>query len=123
MPIYEYRCLGCGKRSSFLVLSQSSGQTLTCKHCAGTQLERIMSRFAAPKSEEARLESLADPSRFGDVDESDPQSMGRFMKKMGKEMGEDFGDEFDEAMEESGGAEGEGADGEPAADMGSTDID
>jgi hypothetical protein len=65
-----------------------------------------MSRFAAPKSEEARLESLADPSNFGDVDENDPQSMARFMKKMGKEMGEDFGDEFDQALEESEGAEG-----------------
>ncbi len=61
-----------------------------------------MSRFAAPKSEEARLESLADPGNFGDLDENDPQSMARFMKKMGREMGEDFGDELDEALEESG---------------------
>ena len=61
-----------------------------------------MSRFASPKSEEARLESLADPSKFGDVDENDPQSMARFMKKMGKEMGEDMGDDFDEAIEEAG---------------------
>lgn len=123
MPIYEYRCLACGKRSSLLILSQSAANKPTCKHCGSIQLERVMSRFAAPKSEEARLESLADPSHFGDVDESDPQSMARFMKKMGKEMGEDFGDEFDEAMEEAGGAEGESASGEPAADMGSTDID
>jgi hypothetical protein len=61
-----------------------------------------MSRFAAPKSEEARLESLADPSKFGDVDENDPQSMARFMKKMGREMGEDFGDDLDEGLEEAG---------------------
>ena len=61
-----------------------------------------MSRFASPKSEEARLESLADPSKFGDVDENDPQSMARFMKKMGQEMGEDMGDDFDEAIEEAG---------------------
>jgi hypothetical protein len=61
-----------------------------------------MSRFASPKSEEARLESFADPSKFGDVDENDPQSMARFMKKMGKEMGEDMGDDFDEALEEAG---------------------
>ncbi|MDH5296573.1 MAG: zinc ribbon domain-containing protein, partial [Nitrospirota bacterium] len=57
------------------------------------------SRFAAPKSEEARMEALADPSNFGDVDENDPQSMARFMKKMGKEMGEDIGEDMDEAME------------------------
>ena len=58
-----------------------------------------MSRFAAPKSEEARMEALADPSNFGDLDENDPQSMARFMKKMGREMGEDLGDDMDEAME------------------------
>ena len=58
-----------------------------------------MSRFAAPKSEEARMEALADPSKMGGLDENDPASMARFMKKMGKEMGEDFGDEMDEAME------------------------
>ena len=103
MPIYEYRCKDCRKRSSLLVLSLSSPPPLKCKHCQGSNLERIMSRFAAPKSEEARLESLADPSKFGDLDENDPQSMARFMKKMGQEMGEDFGDEVDEAMEESQG--------------------
>ena len=102
MPIYEYRCLDCGKRSSTLVLSAASTTTPACRHCRGQRLERLMSRFAAPKSEEARLESLADPSHFGDVDENDPQSVARFMKKMGKEMGEDVGDDFDEALNEAG---------------------
>lgn len=73
-----------------------------------------MSRFASPKSEEARLESMADPSKFGDIDENDPQSMARFMKKMGKEMGEDLGDDFDEVLEEAGGDM-------PGSDMGDLD--
>jgi putative FmdB family regulatory protein len=105
MPIYEYRCRDCGKRNSVLMLSLTTRTPPACKFCQSTQLDRIMSRFAAPKSEEARLESLADPSNFGDVDENDPQSMARFMKKMGKEMGEDLGDEFDQALEESEGVE------------------
>ena len=58
-----------------------------------------MSRFAAPKSEEARMEALADPSKLADLDENDPRSMARFMKKMGKEMGEDLGGDLDEALE------------------------
>jgi hypothetical protein len=87
MPIYEYRCTACGKRSSILVLSVSNAAP--------------MSRFAAPKSEEARLESLADPSKFGDLDENDPQSMARFMKRMGQEMGEDLGDDFEESLEDA----------------------
>nr|MBI3614312.1 zinc ribbon domain-containing protein [Nitrospirota bacterium] len=105
MPIYEYRCQDCGKRSSLLVLSISH-PPLACKHCHGAKLERVLSRFASPKSEEARLESLADPSRFGGMDEDDPKSMARFMKKMGEEMGEDLGDDVEAAMGEAG-AEGE----------------
>lgn len=102
MPIYEYRCCECKKRVSVLTLSASQASTTVCTFCGSANLERLMSRFASPKSEEARLESFADPSKFGDVDENDPQSMARFMKKMGQEMGEDMGDDFDEALEEAG---------------------
>ena len=71
-----------------------------------------MSRFAAPKSEDARLESLADPSNFGNLDENDPQSMARWMKKMGREMGEDVGEDFEETLDEAGadGGESDGTD-------------
>ncbi|WP_447977613.1 FmdB family zinc ribbon protein [Candidatus Nitrospira bockiana] len=103
MPIYEYRCTECRKRSSILVLSLASQPAPTCQHCGSAKVQRLMSRFAAPKSEEARLESLADPSHFGDLDENDPQSMARFMKKMGKELGEDLGEDFDEALGEAQG--------------------
>jgi len=60
-----------------------------------------MSRFARVKSEDERLESMGDPSSFGDFDENDPASVGRFMKKMGKEFGEDLGDDFEGAMDEA----------------------
>jgi putative FmdB family regulatory protein len=118
MPIYEYRCKECGKRSSLLVLSISNPPPPACKHCRSAKLERVMSRFAAPKSEEARLESLADPSKFGGLDENDPKSMAQFMKKVGREMGEDFGDDFDDALE------GAGDDlGQDTAESTATDID
>ena len=71
-----------------------------------------MSRFATVKSEDARLESLTDSASFGDLDENDPASVSRFMKKMGKEFGDDLGDDFesavDEAMTEGEGGEGDG---------------
>ena len=65
-----------------------------------------MSRFATPKSEDARLEAAADPSRFGDLDENDPQAVARFVKRMGDEMGEDLGDDLGAAMEEASGEAG-----------------
>jgi hypothetical protein len=58
-----------------------------------------MSKFASPKSEEARLASLTDPNALSGLDENDPESMTRFMKKMGDEMGEDLGEDMAEAME------------------------
>jgi hypothetical protein len=70
-------------------------------------MDRLLSRFAAPKSEDARLESLANPDNFGGLDENDPQSMARFMKKMGEEMGEDVNADIEAMMdhtEDSGDA-------------------
>jgi hypothetical protein len=72
-----------------------------------------MSRFATVKSEDARLDSLSDPSSFGDLDENDPTSIARFTKRMGEEMGEDLGDDVDAAMEEAM-AEGDDAGGDAA---------
>ena len=60
-----------------------------------------MSRFATVKSEAARLDSLADSSSFGDLDENDPGSVARFMKKMGREFGDDLGGDFDSAVDEA----------------------
>lgn len=70
-------------------------------------MSRLMSRFATVKSEDARLESLADPSQYGDLDENDPKSVARYMKRMGQEMGEDLGEDLDAAMDEAM-AEGDG---------------
>ena len=52
-----------------------------------------------PRSEESRLDSMADPSKWGDFDENDPKSMARMMKKMGSEMGEELGPEFNEVVD------------------------
>ena len=84
-----------------------------------------MSRFATVKSEDSRLDSLADPSQYGDLDENDPKSVARFMKRMGKEMGEDMGEDLDAAMDEAmseGPGDGGGEDGEGGlADAGGGD--
>ncbi len=97
MPIYEYLCQECHQRSSILVLSSSQLGSVRCRHCGGPKIDRLLSRFASPKSEEARLESLTDPTNVGNLDENDPKSVARMMEKMGEEMGEDTSD-IQEAM-------------------------
>ena len=109
MPIYEYECHDCRRRVSLLIRSLSSPEPPACPRCGGAALTRVMSRFATVKSEEARLESLASDGSFGDLDENDPSSVARFMKKMGKELGDDLGDDFDSAVDEAM-AEGEAGD-------------
>jgi putative FmdB family regulatory protein len=114
VPIYEYHCQDCRRRVSILVRSISHPAAPACPRCGGRNLDRLMSRFARVRSEESRLDALADPSALGGLDENDPQSVARWAKKMGKEMGEDLGEDFDqvmeEAMEEEAGGPGMGPD-------------
>ena len=112
MPLYEYCCLDCKKRSTVLVLNLANQAPAACSHCTSVRVERILSRFASPKSEEARLEAWADPSKLAGLDKNDPQSMARFMETMGEEMDEDLGDELSEAMEsdETGSMESDSTD-------------
>jgi len=115
MPIYEYRCEECGSRSTFLVL-KPEGFAPVCKKCGNQRLTRLISRVAFLRSDEERMERLADPSRLGDIDEQDPRSMARWMKRMGKVLGEDMGGDLDqmvdEAMAEETGEAGAAAPGE-----------
>ena len=109
MPIYEYHCADCRRSVSLLVMRISDPTPPRCPRCGGEALSRLMSRFATIRSEEDRLDSLADPSNLGDLNEDDPKSVARWMKKMGGEMGEDVGDDWedsvDEAMEEETSAD------------------
>jgi len=99
MPIYEYKCANCGRISSVLTRTYGAPDQLVCSKCGKPDLRRLVSRFAVVRSEESRLEAMADPSAFADVDENDPRSVARWAKRMGREMGEDLGEEFDEMVE------------------------
>jgi len=116
MPIYEYRCNDCGRISEFLFIKTDEPLIPLCKRCKSKKMSRVLSRVRVVRSEESRMESLADPSKWGDIDEKDPKSMAKWMKKMGKELGEDMGEDVDqmvdEAMEEERGSKSGGEGGE-----------
>ena len=101
MPIYEYRCQRCNKRMSLFIRSFAAVEDARprCAHCGSEDLRRLVSRIAVLGSEERHLDDLADPSSMGDVDENDPRSVGRWMRRMGQETGEDLGPEFSEVCE------------------------
>jgi putative FmdB family regulatory protein len=49
MPIYEYQCEACGKRSSALLSSYSSPDP-ACPQCGKPSLQRLVSTFATVSS-------------------------------------------------------------------------
>jgi len=51
VPIYEYRCDACGKRSSALLPSYAAPDP-KCPHCGKQRLKRLVSTFATVRSEE-----------------------------------------------------------------------
>lgn len=101
MPIYEFRCQSCGKRVSWFrhSFSEAESQKPSCASCGSQELVRLLSRVAVLRSEDARLDAWADPALMGDLDENDPRSMGRWMRRMSQEAGEDLGDEFEEVTD------------------------
>ncbi len=101
MPIYEYRCEDCGRISEFLLIRTDETFLPQCKRCKSKKMSRVLSRVRVVRSEESRMESLADPSKWGGLDENDPKSMAKWMKMMGKEMGGEEGMDVDQMVDEA----------------------
>lgn len=102
MPIYEYACSKCKKVFSFLSKTLTPPGVPSCPKCGNPKMEKMMSRFAAPRgaeepaapseldepklspAEEARMEQV-----MGDiekdmeyVDQNNPKHLAHLMKKM-----------------------------------------
>ena len=120
MPIYEYRCADCGRKTTVITLAVGAAVEPVCRRCGGRSLTKLVSRVAVRRSEESRLESLADPSSLSGLDENDPKSVAKWMKRMGREMGEEAGEDFDaevdQAMEEAAREKEAGESGDAGGD-------
>jgi len=119
MPIYEFRCQACGRPVSIFRRSISAPLNAACPHCGGSDLRRLVSRFAVVRGEDALLDGMDDDSLLAGVDESDPRSVAAWARKMGSRLGEDLGPEFDEMVErmEAGEMPDEEAGGEDGGDF------
>jgi putative FmdB family regulatory protein len=100
MPIYEYYCYDCRKRVSvfFRSMSVASDGAARCPTCAGEHLHRLLSRVSVLKSEESRMENLADPSLMSGLESEDPRALASLMRKMSDEMGEPLDAEMSEVL-------------------------
>lgn len=99
MPNYSYICQNCKKPFSIFLSYEDYGTAeVACPHCGSEQVDRRLSRVRFARSEESRLDSLADPSQLAGI-EDDPKAMAKFMKQMSSELGEDPGEEFNEVVD------------------------
>ncbi len=140
MPIYEYYCGDCRKRVSvfFRTFSEASDAAARCPTCQGAHLRRLVSKVALLKSEESRLDNLADPSLMSGLESEDPRALAGFMRRMSDEMGEPLDAEMhevisrleagespesiDAAMPDMGGEMGGGMDDYGGMGMGGMDM-
>lgn len=99
MPYYPYRCLDCQRRFEiFLSYNEYGTRVVTCPFCNSANVQRRITRVRIAKSEESRLEDLADPSALAGL-EDDPKALGKMMRRMGNELGEELPPEFDEVVD------------------------
>ncbi len=101
MPIYEYYCRSCRKRVSvfFRSIRAASEEEARCPECDGTQLRRLVSRVRVLRSEESRLEEMADSSLMAGLENEDPRALAHFMRRMSDEMGEPLDPEMSEVID------------------------
>ncbi|HXD10580.1 MAG TPA: zinc ribbon domain-containing protein [Anaerolineales bacterium] len=99
MPTYDFICNNCNQRFEvFLTFAEYGKKTVTCTHCKSKNVRRRMTKVRIAKSEDSRMDAMANDFSGIDGLEDDPQAMGRMMRKMGKEMGEELPPEFDEVV-------------------------
>ena len=100
MPRYKFRCQHCHKKSTLtFTFAEYDSAEKRCPFCHQLKLSRIIRRVVLAKSEDARMDAMADESVLAGLDEEDPRALGQFMRKMSHEMGEDLGDEFGEVVD------------------------
>lgn len=115
MPLFEFRCAECSKQFTFLSGVIAENNEAACPRCGSTQLKKLISRIVRGRSEDERMEAIAD--RLENADMDDPRDLRRFAREMGREMsvetGENMTDELEQMIEAE--ARGESLDSECGA--------
>ena len=83
----------------FRTIGQASSAEAHCPDCGGSNLSKVMSRVAVMKSDDRRIDDLADPALMAGLEREDPQALAGFMRKMSDDAGEPLDDEMTEMIE------------------------
>ena len=105
MPIYEYRCNGCGQRASLFFRSISAAVDPVCPSCKSTDLNRLISRVALLKSTDQQLAKLDEYERYmSEVNNPrDTAEIERWARRVGSELDGELGSSFREMASQING--------------------
>lgn len=98
MPVYEFLCSGCGRRYAVLVGMTAEPDDDRCPHCGAAPARKLVSRFRRGRSEDERLDEVADRlERMGEPES--PREMREVARELGAALDEDMADELEEMVE------------------------
>ncbi len=86
MPMYEFQCAACDHISGIYFRTTTDTPAIHCRHCGSETVDRIMSAFASPLSEQNKMARL-DPKYDKKVDQvlakaPADSSPNHYMRKM-----------------------------------------
>jgi len=81
-----------------MTFSEYGKKPVHCTYCESDNVRRRMTKVRIAKSDDSRMESMANDFPGLDGIEDDPKALGQMMRKMGGEMGEDLPEEFNEVV-------------------------
>lgn len=98
MPLFEYACRDCDKHFTHLSGVVVGEKPPQCPRCHSRELRKLISRVTRGRTDDARMEIIADKLETQDFD--DARELRRFAREMGREMGAETGEDLSDEMEE-----------------------
>ena len=97
MPIFEYRCLDCGRKYRALV-GMTADASVECDHCKSPRGEKLVSRPGKFRTEDDRIDEIADRlEHFGEPEST--AEMRELVRELGRAADEDVADDMEEMLE------------------------
>ncbi|MBX3113434.1 MAG: zinc ribbon domain-containing protein [Fimbriimonadaceae bacterium] len=98
MPIYEFRCLSCGKKCELLMSANAEFADEPCPHCGQAKLSKLVSRFRRGRSDDDRIDHIADQlETMGEPGSA--SEIRELVKEIGRATDDDMADDLEEMLE------------------------
>ena len=96
MPIYEYRCAKCQRKTSIFVRGFTVDHPPACSQCGNAETNRVMSTFAMVHSESIENMDIDEMAKEFTAAQGSPQAMAQHLREMNAKRGPD--PELDEIL-------------------------